>query len=72
VINVENMVAYTFPPTITSLAGLVIALINRKTNKSNERKLHSIDHAVNGVAVGEPTLREETQAINQTINGAEA
>ncbi len=70
-VNITDVLAYTVPPTITALAGLGIAWINYKTGRRNEQKLHSIDHAVNGVADGEPTLREETQAINSAVNGTE-
>jgi hypothetical protein len=70
VVNLSDFFAYSLPPTITALAGLGVAFLNYKTSRRSERKLHSIDHAVNGVAEGEPTLREETQAINSAVNGA--
>jgi hypothetical protein len=33
-------------------------------------KVKSIDHAVNGAAAGEPTIRESVAAINTAVNGA--
>jgi predicted acylesterase/phospholipase RssA len=62
-INLENVIVYTIPPTIASMGAIVAALIAARTGKRNESKLHSIDKAVNETNGLQPTIRENVQEL---------
>jgi len=66
-VNVENVLVYTMPPTITSGGAILVAIIGARAGKRNEAKLHSIDRAVNGTQPGDASLREEVSAIHDAV-----
>lgn len=62
-VTLESILAYSLAPTITSAGAIVVAVIGARTSKRSERKLHSIDRAVNGTEPHETTLRENVATL---------
>ena len=60
-VNAEHILAYGLAPTISSLGALAVAWMNKRSGRRSERKLHSIDAAVNNREEGEPGIADNVQ-----------
>jgi hypothetical protein len=61
----ENVLVFDIPAVCT----LGVAWLGYRASMRNERKLHSIDRAVNGTVPGEATLQDNVRKINEAVNG---
>jgi hypothetical protein len=62
-VNIEHVLAYAAGPTITGIFTIVLAWLNKRSNVRSEKKLHSIDQAVNGNLPGEPTIGQNVKSL---------